>query len=198
VTSAVIGIAIDEGQIGSVDDPIVAYLLELRGKVLERVTIRHLLMSSGINYVSDDDISGPAQLSPFRVLGVPVVLPLPGGAGDLASSFPGLSTIVDSDGAVKAALGEEEGVVVASVVLDPARKATAPPPRFRRTWGVWVPWYAFIWPLTQRQGERAYAHSAKRKARAMALSHAGLTALRRFAEEAEGAVYVGAHSWSVP
>ena len=51
-----------------------------------------------------------------KVLGVPVVLAnragsldtaLPGGAGDLVSSFPGLSTIVDSDGAVKAVLGEE-------------------------------------------------------------------------------------------
>lgn len=66
VTSALIGIAIDEGWIGSVDDPIVYYLPELRGKGLDRVTIRHLLlMSSGIRYVSDDEISGPAELSPF-------------------------------------------------------------------------------------------------------------------------------------
>jgi hypothetical protein len=62
-----------------------------------------------------------------RVLGVPVVMadqagplrtPLPGGVGELTSSFPGMSTIVDSDGTVKAVLGEE-GVIVASVVLDP-------------------------------------------------------------------------------
>lgn len=66
VTSALIGIAIDEGRIGSVDDPIVYYLPELRGKGLDGVTIRHLLlMSSGIRYVSDDEISGLAELSPF-------------------------------------------------------------------------------------------------------------------------------------
>lgn len=66
VTSALIGIAIDEGHIGSVDDPIVTYLPELRGRGLDEVTIRHLLlMSSGIKYVSDDEISGLAELSPF-------------------------------------------------------------------------------------------------------------------------------------
>jgi CubicO group peptidase (beta-lactamase class C family) len=66
VTSALIGIAIDEGHIGSVDDPVIYYLPELRGKGLDGMTIRHLLlMSSGIRYVSDDEISGPAQLSPF-------------------------------------------------------------------------------------------------------------------------------------
>ena len=83
----------------------------------------------------------------------------------MVSTFPGLSTIIDSDGAVKAALGEEEGVLVADVQLNPARKARTEPPRFRRGWGVPVPWYAFIWPLTQHQGERAYAQSAARKTR---------------------------------
>ena len=66
VTSALIGIAIDEGRIGSVDDPIINYLPELRGKGLDAVTIRHLLlMSSGIRYVTDDEVSGPAQLWMF-------------------------------------------------------------------------------------------------------------------------------------
>jgi CubicO group peptidase (beta-lactamase class C family) len=66
VTSALVGIAIDEGRISSVDDPIIDYLPELRGKGLDGVTIRHLLlMSSGIKYVSDDEISGLAELSPF-------------------------------------------------------------------------------------------------------------------------------------
>jgi CubicO group peptidase (beta-lactamase class C family) len=66
VTSALIGIAIDEGYIENVDDPIIYYLPELRGKGLDEVTIWHLLlMSSGIRYISDDEISGLAQLSPF-------------------------------------------------------------------------------------------------------------------------------------
>ncbi len=59
VTSALVGIAIDEGYIGSVDDPIVAYLPELRAAASTTVTIRHLLlMSSGIRYVQDEDLSG--------------------------------------------------------------------------------------------------------------------------------------------
>jgi N-carbamoylputrescine amidase len=105
----------------------------------------------------------------------PIHTSLPGGAGELVSSFPGLSTIANSNGAVKAALGEEEGVIVADVELDPDRKATAAPPRFGRRWGVPVPWYAFIWPMTQRQGERAYTRSAERKARAAVMSHVALT-----------------------
>jgi CubicO group peptidase (beta-lactamase class C family) len=49
--SALIGIAISEGLIRSVDDPITDYLPELKGRGLEKVTIRHLLnMSSGIKY----------------------------------------------------------------------------------------------------------------------------------------------------
>lgn len=49
--SALIGIAIDEGYIGSINDPIVHYIPELRGRGLDTMTIRHLLtMSSGIRY----------------------------------------------------------------------------------------------------------------------------------------------------
>lgn len=53
VTSALIGIAIDEGLIGSVNDPITGYLPELadQDERLTEVTIRHLLlMSSGLEY----------------------------------------------------------------------------------------------------------------------------------------------------
>lgn len=52
-TSALVGIAIDEGLIGSVDDPITEYLPELtdQDQRLTDVTIRHLLlMSSGLEY----------------------------------------------------------------------------------------------------------------------------------------------------
>jgi CubicO group peptidase (beta-lactamase class C family) len=52
VTSALIGVAIDEGRIGSVGDPVVLYLPELRGRGLDTVTIRHLLlMATGIRNV---------------------------------------------------------------------------------------------------------------------------------------------------
>ena len=51
--STLVGIAIDEGAIGSLDDPITAYLPELleRDRRFEQITIRHLLlMSSGLEY----------------------------------------------------------------------------------------------------------------------------------------------------
>jgi CubicO group peptidase (beta-lactamase class C family) len=49
--STLVGIAIGEGLIGSVDDPIVHYLPELKGRGLEGVKIRHLLsMTSGLRY----------------------------------------------------------------------------------------------------------------------------------------------------
>ena len=51
VTSTLIGIAVDEGKIASVDDPVATYLPELRGRGLDRLTIRDLLrMSSGIGF----------------------------------------------------------------------------------------------------------------------------------------------------
>ena len=109
-------------------------------------------------------------------LGVPVVLanrageihtPLPGPHGEFDSSFPGLSQIVDSDGTVKANMGGEEGVIVADVCLDPARKRSEKPRRAGRMWALPVPWYAFVWPMTQKEGEQAYAQSERRKARAL-------------------------------
>ena len=51
VTSALAGIAISEGYIKSLDDPITNYLPELKGKGFDTITIRNLLtMGSGIRY----------------------------------------------------------------------------------------------------------------------------------------------------
>jgi len=53
--STLIGIAIDEGHIESVDDPIINYLPQLKGRDMDSVTIRHLLMmSSGFEYPEKD------------------------------------------------------------------------------------------------------------------------------------------------
>jgi CubicO group peptidase (beta-lactamase class C family) len=57
--SALVGIAIDEGHIKSVEEPITNYLPELREKDerFESITIRHLLtMSSGIKYEEGGDL----------------------------------------------------------------------------------------------------------------------------------------------
>jgi CubicO group peptidase (beta-lactamase class C family) len=54
-SSALIGIAISEGYIRDIDDPVVEYLPELAGRGLDGVTIRHLLnMSTGIRYVNNE------------------------------------------------------------------------------------------------------------------------------------------------
>ncbi len=59
VLSLLVGCAIDDGLIGSVEDPIIQYLPELRGHGFERVTFRHLLMStSGLNYAESDNPFG--------------------------------------------------------------------------------------------------------------------------------------------
>jgi Beta-lactamase len=66
-TSAMIGIAIAEGYIGSVDDPMVSYLPELRDKGLDGVTLRHLLtMSAGIPYAHEDEQPPLLGLLPFN------------------------------------------------------------------------------------------------------------------------------------
>ena len=56
VLSALVGIAIGEGRIGSVDDPITRYVPELaeRDRRFEKITLRHLLtMTSGLRYEED-------------------------------------------------------------------------------------------------------------------------------------------------
>jgi CubicO group peptidase (beta-lactamase class C family) len=57
ILSTLVGIAVDEGLIGGVDDPVTAYLPELarRDPRFERITLRHLLtMSSGLRYWDTD------------------------------------------------------------------------------------------------------------------------------------------------
>lgn len=59
--SAMIGAAIADGYIESVDDPVITYIPEIAGRGLDTLTIRNLLrMDSGIRYLSEDD-----RLSPF-------------------------------------------------------------------------------------------------------------------------------------
>lgn len=54
-TSALIGVAIDEGHIASIDDPIKQYLPELKYKEVGTLTLKNLLkMDSGIGYTEGD------------------------------------------------------------------------------------------------------------------------------------------------
>lgn len=62
--SALIGAAISEGKIDSVDDPVIRYIPEIAGRGLDQLTIRDLLlMNSGIRYVEGDEL--PFYYAPF-------------------------------------------------------------------------------------------------------------------------------------
>lgn len=55
--SALIGAAIADGYIGSVNDPVIKYISEIKGRGLDTLTIRDLLlMNSGIRYVEGDEL----------------------------------------------------------------------------------------------------------------------------------------------
>ena len=89
VTSMLVGIAVGEGRIRSVDDPAAAYVPELSGTEYGRTSIRHLLqMSSGVRfseqYTGSDDVSrlaantfmlrgpgGPGAVTAFNERAVP-------------------------------------------------------------------------------------------------------------------------------
>jgi hypothetical protein len=78
-TSALVGIAIDEGFIGSIEDPILKYLPELTHRGFDAITIRHLLtMGSGIRYTERD-------------------FDFPWGDGPLAYFYPDLRKLLLSD-----------------------------------------------------------------------------------------------------
>lgn len=54
MTAMLVGVAIQDGLIASIDDPVTHYIPALKGCPYEAVTIRHLLtMSSGITWVED-------------------------------------------------------------------------------------------------------------------------------------------------
>ncbi|MDQ0770220.1 putative amidohydrolase [Pseudarthrobacter defluvii] len=115
-----------------------------------------------------------------RLLGVPVVFVnkvgfyaspapvrwLPAATG---MAFPGHGTIADSDGSIVAQASNEEGVISATVTLDPSRKRTAKPGTFGR----------FVYPagpagaltlLPAWLFGRVYAHSKERRQRAHTIS----------------------------
>jgi CubicO group peptidase (beta-lactamase class C family) len=82
VTSMLIGIAIAEGRIRSVDDPAATYVPGLFGTEYGRTSLRHLLqMSSGVRFVEEyrpgDDVS-KLSIDTFLQMG-------PGGASAVAS-----------------------------------------------------------------------------------------------------------------
>jgi hypothetical protein len=89
-------------------------------------------------------------------------------------AFPGHATIADSDGRVLAQMLNEEGVIIATVTLDPSRKQVARP----KTFGEFVypagPAGALSLPPAWLFGH-VYAHSQERRQRARSASGQGVS-----------------------
>ncbi len=117
-----------------------------------------------------------------KMLGVPVILVNKAGSWrsplpllpflPQESSFPGLSTIVDSDGEIRAQLGEQEGIIVEEVKLDPRRKTLFSPPPCGR-WSLKVPWAMKQFVLVEAVGGFYYRVSVERRRRAKMISSTG-------------------------
>lgn len=114
-----------------------------------------------------------------RMFGVPVVLSNKCGRWKTTfmnlpllvqdSSFPGCSTIADSDGTKKAQLGDQEGVIVEEVLLNPALKTQSPPTCHGR-WTMDEPWSKNLFVIVEAIGSTWYRFSGDRKRRAKRIS----------------------------
>jgi len=113
-------------------------------------------------------------------LGVPVIFSnrcgllkteLPGIFPAQDTSFPGLSAIADSDGTLLKQMEDEEGYLVSEIALNPSAKVKTPPKGYK-SWGFKVPWYGFIWNMSQKLGERAYTKSLPREQKALSITNA--------------------------
>ncbi|MDY6964866.1 MAG: carbon-nitrogen hydrolase family protein [Halobacteriota archaeon] len=85
------------------------------------------------------------------------------------SSFPGLSTIADSDGAVKAQLGDEEGVIVEDVTIDPSRKISTQPQCYGKK-SMKQTWPVNLFGVVEVFGGLYYSLSFERRRRAREIS----------------------------
>jgi predicted amidohydrolase len=88
------------------------------------------------------------------------------------STFGGQSEIADSNGDILAELGDEEDVIVADVVMDPARKRHQLPAEATR-WGRWIspaPWEFRLFWIIETLGRRSYARNKRRREKARAIS----------------------------
>ncbi len=85
------------------------------------------------------------------------------------SSFPGLSSIVDSDGVVKEQMQNEEGVIIADITLDPSRKKDEKPTTYGR-WAWKGPLGRNVLRVPETLGRLSYKLSSKRKKKALKMS----------------------------
>jgi N-carbamoylputrescine amidase len=165
---------------------VIARLLQEQAVDLVLLPHSYPMAEKPTRLVSEKDIARSKrilqEMAPLyaRLLGVPAVLVNKSGPWASAvpssflpkpgpSRFPGLSTIADSDGTIKAQLGGEEGVIVAEVTLDPSRKISAKPPQYGR-WLYPGPAGREILGIVEWMGRRQYARNKERKSKARAIS----------------------------
>ena len=85
ITSTLIGAAVKDGYIGSIDDPVTKYVPRLAGSAYDGVTVRQvMMMASGVKW--DETYTDPA--SDRRALLEAQISQKPGAAMDLMASLP--------------------------------------------------------------------------------------------------------------
>lgn len=120
-----------------------------------------------------------------RLLGIPVILsnkvgkwetPLPALFGKISkiqkSSFPGLSSIADSDGTIKGQLDSNEGILVSEIILDPSLKQKEAPEYFGRK-ALNKTWSDSLWRVGAYYGKKSYSKSSDRIKKAREIYSAG-------------------------
>jgi CubicO group peptidase (beta-lactamase class C family) len=86
MTATLVGAALHDGAIGSLDEPCETYAPRLRGSAYEGVTLRNILrMCSGVAWREDDDADGRSEV---HRLGLAMVSRRPGAILDLMCSLP--------------------------------------------------------------------------------------------------------------
>lgn len=112
-----------------------------------------------------------ASSATARELGIPAIMANKAGRWktkspwpfpDEDSSFPGYSSIADSDGNILANLGSEEGIAVADITPDPAKKAKGFS-RPREKWVRPVPGFFRLFAISETLGKISYMLSLKRR-----------------------------------
>ena len=85
------------------------------------------------------------------------------------SYFPGCSAIADSNGSLKAQLGNQEAVIVEEVFMDPSCKTTVRP-EYKGRWIEDFPWGIKLWQYVEATGRLSYGLSSERRKRAALIS----------------------------
>jgi N-carbamoylputrescine amidase len=85
------------------------------------------------------------------------------------SFFLGFSAIADSDGVLKAQLGNEEAIIVEDIIMDPSRKTNSIP-ECKGRWSKEFPWGIKVWRQVEAMGSAWYRLSSERKIRAREIS----------------------------